>query len=95
MQDLVNFLNNKIKKLSLVFKWISNCGQLKNTIILCQTDKGKVIGGYSPLAFNLASISFDGKKDESGESFTFSLKIMINLNTIKINIIEVILRKKH
>ena len=28
------------------------CGDLKNTVIMAKTTKGKIVGGYSPLNFN-------------------------------------------
>jgi hypothetical protein len=58
---LTNFFDKKIKKMELVFKASENefkiveCqkkyGKLKNTIIICETTKGKVIGCYSHVSF--------------------------------------------
>lgn len=33
-------------------KYYEICGHLTNTMIICKTNKDKIIGGYTPLAFN-------------------------------------------
>jgi hypothetical protein len=31
--------------------YYKTCGKMSDTIILCLTEKGKIIGGYTPLTF--------------------------------------------
>ena len=35
-----------------IYKYFEQCGDLNNTIIIAQTKKGKIIGGFTPLSFN-------------------------------------------
>ena len=59
-------------------KYLEQCGNLTNTIIIAKTKKGKIIGGFTPLSFN-PSVNWTSKqdwlpiKDESNSSFLFSL----------------------
>lgn len=46
---------------------------MTETAIVCKTNKDKIIGGYSPLAFNPASNKIEYAPDESGDSMIFSL----------------------
>ncbi len=53
-------------------KFHEKCEKISHTLTLCETVHGKVIGGYTPLAWDKAN---DGQyqKDVSGSSFIFSL----------------------
>jgi hypothetical protein len=42
-------------------------------MIICKTNKDKIIGAYTPLAFNPISNQFKDVADESGESMIFSV----------------------
>lgn len=42
-------------------------------MILCKTNKDKIIGGYTPLAFNPISNKMEYIADQSCESMIFSL----------------------
>lgn len=56
-------------KASIFFK---NCEGIKNTLVICETEYGKVIGGFTPVPWRRYS-GDTYVKDESGESFLFSL----------------------
>jgi len=81
--------DKKIKCTSLIFRaskhnfslkqYFEICGDASNTMILCETSKGKIIGAYSPLS---QKFSGKGRKDflgnepvadQSKSSFVFSL----------------------
>jgi hypothetical protein len=53
-------------------KFHENCDNIPHTLTLCETVHGKVIGGYTPLAWDHSKNS-QCQKDESGSSFIFSL----------------------
>jgi hypothetical protein len=53
-------------------KFHEKCDDIHHTLTLCETVHGKVIGGYTPLAWDKAKNS-QCQKDESGRSFIFSL----------------------
>ena len=67
------FSHKKVKVLNLIFKasehkfkiseYFKKCGDLNNTIIICLTNKNKIIGGYTSLTFN--SADKNGMKDPS------------------------------
>ena len=46
------------------------CENIPHTLTLCQTEHGKIIGGYTPLVWGKSN---NYLRDESGESFIFSL----------------------
>ena len=62
LELLVKWLIRPIERIDFKFKASANdfkldkyfkeCGNLKNTIIIAQTTKGKIIGGYTTLNFN-------------------------------------------
>ena len=59
-------------------KYLEQCGNLTNTIIIAKTKKGKIIGGFTPLSFNPSDnwtsyFDYEDIKDESNSSFVFSL----------------------
>ena len=55
-----------------VDKFHEKCDNIAHTLTLCETVHGKVIGGYTPLVWDLSK-SGQKLKDESGSSFIFSL----------------------
>jgi hypothetical protein len=54
-----------------VAKFHEKCDNIANTLIICETEFGKKIGGYTPIPWKIGS--GDYVRDESGESFVFSL----------------------
>ncbi len=56
-----NNSNKKIREFKLVYKasennfkmkeYYNKCGNMTDCVIVCLTDKFKIIGGYTPLAF--------------------------------------------
>ena len=46
---------------------------MKNGIILCETTKGKIIGGYSPIPFSSNSLRNEQIVDPLNQPFVFSL----------------------
>jgi len=67
-ERLIKFFSKKLKKIELLFKASENgfklakfydiCGAATHTIILCQSNKDKIVGGYTPFCYyppNLAS----------------------------------------
>ena len=52
------------------YKFHDLCDNIPHTLTFCETEYGKVIGGYTPLVWNKSNKQV---KDESGNSFIFSL----------------------
>jgi hypothetical protein len=56
---LVKMFTKKIAKMECIFtasknefsikKYFDACGTVPNTVVICQTNKDKIIGGYTPL----------------------------------------------
>ncbi len=53
-------------------KFHEKCDNIPHTLTICETLHGKVIGGYTPLVWDIQKDE-DQIKDESGRSFIFSL----------------------
>lgn len=55
------------------------CGNVQNTLILCETNNGKLIGGFSPLSHQFTGkgrkdfLGNEPVADQSKSSFVFSL----------------------
>jgi hypothetical protein len=52
--------------------FFENCEGIKNTLVICETQNGKIIGGFTPVPWK-KYYSDTYIKDESGQSFVFSL----------------------
>jgi len=40
-------------------KFYEMCGTETKLIILCQSDKGKIVGGYTPFSFYQPNLAYD------------------------------------
>lgn len=82
---MVDFFNEPIKRITLHYKasdhefsmskFYEICGEMTDTVILCESKKGKIVGGYTPLCYYEKNLTKDKKPiaDYSGKSFMFSL----------------------
>jgi hypothetical protein len=82
-EKLIKFFDpKKIESTKLLYQALSskysidefhkNCDYIPHTLTICETEFGKVVGGYTPLIWEKTSTS-EYVKDESGSSFIFSL----------------------
>jgi hypothetical protein len=80
---LLEFFPKNVKKVELLYrasdhnfsiqKYFELCGSVQSTAIICETNKDRIIGGYTPFAHNIGSGSSAWVADSSGSSFLFSI----------------------
>lgn len=45
-------------------EYYNKCGNVADSVVVCLTDKGKIIGGYTPLAFDcVKSVNYNNSNN--------------------------------